>query len=61
MSTYRVEFGFPKASRMPRYSVDVEAITRGEAELKARALAKNDDFSAAPIKVVITLVSKEAA
>jgi hypothetical protein len=61
MSTYRVEFTFPKASRMPVYSAKFEAITRGEAELKARAQAKDDGFSATPIKTVITLVSKEAA
>jgi hypothetical protein len=61
MSTYYVEFKFPKASRMPVYGTEVEATTRGEAELKARALAQSDGFSAAPVKTVINLVSKEAA
>lgn len=61
MNTYYVEFKFPKASRMPAYGIEVEAATRGEAELKARALAKEDGFSAVPVKTVINLVGKEAA
>lgn len=61
MNEYIVELKFPRVSRLPIYSVEVDALTRGEAELIARGIAVKDGFKVAPLKVTVTLKSKEAA
>lgn len=55
---YFVELTYPKASKLPVYFVEVEAVTQAEALLSAEAQARREGWRATPLKRTCRVVSR---
>lgn len=56
---YFVELTYPKASKLPVYFAEVEAVTQAEALLSAEAQARREGWKATPLKRTCRIVSRE--
>lgn len=56
---YFVELTYPKASRLPVYFVEVDAVTQAEAVMLANQQAEREGWKATPLRRTCRIVSRE--
>jgi hypothetical protein len=61
MNEYKVDLTYPRSSKQPVYSENVEAQTQAEALLIVTARARNAGWKGTPVKQVARIVRAVAA